>query len=113
MSAPDPPSKNAPLLALVETLRALLKQWLLFLARLYGAFGVRRHGPPRRWQLSIASVAQPTKKDAAAADRLLQKHRDLDDIDKLASVAARFRTPESDFFADAKQVERLMRHLLE
>ena len=43
----------------------------------------------------------------------MQQHRDLKDVEKIAGIAAAFRLPESDFFADPFQIERLIRRILE
>ena len=75
----------------------------------------RRARAHRPWHLRISSLAprQPVELKQSDVDRLLQRHRDLKDMEKLAQVAGSFRLPESDFFADAQQVEKLIRHFLE
>ena len=90
----------------------LLRAWLLAL-RHKDAGGMRRGRAPRRWELRVGQKTQPLLLRQSDVDHLLQRHRDLKDMEKLAAVAGSFRLPESDFFADARQVERLIRRFLE
>src|SRR5579859_7105637 len=95
-------------------LRLLLKPLRLRLARLLRRltlWGRRRKLRP--WHLRIGRTRQTRILSRQEIVRLLQRHRDLQDFDKIAAFAARFRLPESDFFADPRQVERLMRCFLD
>ncbi len=98
--------------ALLQIL-ALLKRWLA--ALLAHSVSVRRPRvrKPRPWRLRLEAVSRPLDLNESDLNRLLQRHRDLQDLDKLAAFSARFGLPESDFFADPKQVERLIRRILD
>ena len=94
-----------------NALKLLLQAWLSLLT---GRISLRK-GParaPRRWRIDIATK-QVTSIRKADVERLTQRHRDLGDADKLAGVAAAFRLPESDFFADPRRIETLMQRIIE
>ena len=95
-----------------NALKTLLRAWILLL----GSFGAMRRRvrarAPRRWRINVVTQ-QTARMDRADVERLLRRHRDLQDNEKLAKVAASFRLPESDFFADPRHTELLMRRLLE
>lgn len=93
------------LLLAVKTLWALVKEGWDWLRR-------KRMGAFRPWRVGVRGRKAASALSATDADRLLQRHRDLKDTEKLAQFAARFGLPESDFFTDAVQIERLMRRLL-
>ena len=96
---------------LLPMLIALIRAW--FAARhKQGPAIARRARNPRPWQMRIGQRTQPVSLKQNDVDRLLQRHRDLKDMDKLARVAGSFRLPESDYWADARRVERLIRHFL-
>jgi hypothetical protein len=107
-------SKPAPLNSpgLLKTLLDLVRAWLLLMQR-RGFAMPRRARRPRAWQLRIEPKMQPVALNQSDVDQLLQRHRDLNDMEKLALVAGSFRMPESNFFSDPRQVERLIRHFLE
>lgn len=109
MSAPQPaPSGTlALLLALLERLQA----WLAFLSQLLSSNGRKRVRARRPWQVRIRGKQQMRIR-REDVERLLQRQQDLKDLDKIAALAGTFRTPESDFFADPRQVEALIRRLL-
>jgi hypothetical protein len=105
---------KTPFRAAWQSLLGLFRRWFIALAELQALLGgARKARSPRRWDLRIKSPDRPAKAREAEVSRLLQRHRDLQDVDKIAAFSARFRTPESDFFGDPRQVERLMRALLE
>jgi hypothetical protein len=112
-TATQNPKSRSPrniLLVLLE----LLQLFMSLFASLRSAARKRRVRMVRPWNLRIAPrrpVARPS--NMAEVNRLIQRHRDLKDAEKLAHLAAGFHTPESDFFANAEQVERLLRHFLE
>ncbi len=89
----------------------VLKAWLILLSEMFSAKQKRRQLRP--WHIRIGKQSQPAKLSPSDIDKLLQRHRDLQDVGKLATVAANFRLPESDFFTNKNQAERLMRYLLE
>ena len=95
--------------ALWDTLRSLLKAWLALFASL---IGVKKRGRVRPWRIRVGRKTEAIALQDADLNDLLQRHRDLQDIERLAGVAASYRMPESDFFADPAQVERLLRSLL-
>jgi hypothetical protein len=72
---------------------------------------VRRVAKPWNLRIRPRRVVKPA--NTADVNRLLQRHRDLKDAEKIGALAAGFHTPESDFFADPAQVERLLRRFLE
>ena len=95
-----------------NALKMLLRAWILLLGR-FGALRRKvRARAPRRWRINVATQ-QAARIDKADVERLAQRHRDLGDSEKLAKVAASFRLPESDFFADPRHIETLLRRLLE
>ena len=93
-------------------LKKLLRLWIL----LMGSFGAMRRKvrarAPRKWRINV-TTQQTARVDKADIERLIQRHRDLGDSEKLAKAAASFRLPESDFFADPRHIETLLRRLLE
>ncbi len=92
----------------------IIKEWLIALLTRNSLFTRRRKRGARPWQLRVqpkTPVAMTLQQ--SDVDRLLQRHRDLKDMEKLATVAGSFHLPESDFFADPKQIERLIRHFLD
>ncbi len=89
----------------------LLKAWLALLSEMFASS--RKSRQLRPWHIRVGKRSGPAKLSPSDIDRLLQRHRDLQDVGKLATVAANFRLPESDFFSDRNHVERLMRYLLE
>jgi hypothetical protein len=105
--------RRLPSLQILMALLDLLRAWLALLAQIGGLLGRRRAREHRPWRLRIAGRKQAAAPSQSEVDRLLQRHRDLKDIDKIATVSARFRLPESDFFADPRQIERLVRRFLE
>lgn len=103
---------SRPLPQWIRVLQSLLELLCAWLALLNNATPfTRRFGRLRPWHLRIGR--RPAPLPPAEVDRLLQRHRDLKDIDRLAAIAGAFRMPESDFFADPQQVERLIRRILE
>ena len=109
-----PPSKPTPP-GVIAILLDMLRVWLALMQACNPLANRRRVRAHRPWQLRVRSLAprQPVDMRQQDVDRLLQRHRDLKDMDKLAQVAGSFRLPESDFFADPQQVERLIRHFLD
>ena len=105
-------SVNSRSPGLLRTVLDLIRAWLLLMQR-RGFAMPRRARKPRPWQLRIEPKTQTVALEQSDVDRLLQRHRDLKDMEKLALVAGSFRLPESDFFSDPRQVERLIRHFLE
>lgn len=102
--------------SLLQTARgtvAALWEWLgllVTLVTLPARLHMRRARP---WSVRIGRrTRQPVLSEQNAND-LLQRHRDLQDMQKIADLAAGFRSPESEFFGDPREVERLMRWLLE
>ncbi len=95
-----------------NALKRLLRAWILLLGGLRSLRRRVRARPPRRWRVNV-TTAQAARMDRADVERLLARHRDLQDNEKLARAAAAFRLPESDFFADSARVETLMRRILE
>lgn len=98
--------------ALFQSLLALIKWWLAIMAELQALRKRTRARRLRPWHLRVKARQRRVALNPADADSLLQRLRDLKDMEKLSEVAGRFRVPESDFFADAGQIERLMRYIL-
>lgn len=94
----------------VHSLLVLLKEWMKLFAQL---FGLSKRGKARAWKIRIGRKGAPTA-TAGDADlnQLLQRHRDLQDVDRIAKLAANYCLPESDHFADPAHVEKLMRSLI-
>lgn len=110
----SPKRTNSALPAVVELLKQLwqgLRALLALLASLRSKPG--RNRKLRAWHLKLGKKSANIALSPSEVDRLLQRHRDLQDVGSLATFAARFRLPESDFFARPNHVERLMRYLLE
>ena len=89
----------------------VLKAWLAFMAEIASLLGARKSAP-RPWRIKIAQRGQHIALSDQEIERLLKRQKDLKDLDRLADAAARFKLPESDFFADAAHIERLIRHIL-
>ncbi len=100
-------------LGLLVYLLEWLKGWLALLARIAATSGRHRARKLRPWHLRIGTQSQPVALRKEQVNRLLQRHHDLKDVEKIAALSARFRTPEGNFFADPVHVERLMRRILE
>jgi hypothetical protein len=66
----------------------------------------------RPWQVFISSRAKAGAAIPGRREALLTRHKSLGDIEKLADFAAGFGLPESSYFADPVQAERLMNRLL-
>ncbi len=101
-------SPPGALVALFET----LKLWLTILVEIASLFGCRK-SRPRPWQVRIAQRGISVPQTSQEVQVLLQRQKDLNDVDRLADVAARFKLPESDFFADPTRIERLMQRILQ
>ena len=95
-----------------NVLKMLLKAWLALLGGMAGSMRRGRARAPRPWRINVAAN-KAVRVSAADAESLLQRHRDLKDVEKLAEAAAAFRLPESDFFADPRQIEKLIARILE
>ncbi len=104
-------SEETTPIGLLPMLIALVRAWLTAWMRQTSG-GARRAGRSRFGQMRAAQRTQDVRLKQTDVDRLLQRHRDLKDMDKLANVAGSFRLPESDFFANARNMERLIRHFL-
>ena len=101
-----------------DRFRQLRAVWELLVAwmALFGQLSQARRGrtkAARPWQLRIGRRGAAVKLSQSEVDHLLQRHRDLKDMQKIAETAAQFRLPESDFFGDPQQVERLIRRFIE
>ena len=103
------PRSKAPalLFAFLEKLLA----WFGFLAELLSTNGRRRVRARRPWQVRIRGK-QNVRLRGEDVERLLQRQKDLKDLDRIAALSGTFRTRESDFFAAPVQVEALIRRLL-
>jgi hypothetical protein len=101
--------RRHPLHYLLELLKLLLS---LF-SSLRSGGRRRRMKAAKPWHLRVRPRRAVKPPNALDVNRLLQRHRDLKDAEKISAVAAAFRTPESAFFADPAHVERLFRHFLE
>lgn len=101
------------LLRLIALAFELMGAWFAMLRGIGNAMRPRRSRAHRPWRIRIGKRVQEVALTQADVDRLLQRHRDLKDNDKIAATAARFRLPESDYFADPANVERLLRRFLQ
>lgn len=113
LPAPRPPSRFVGIYRILagccEGLRKLLMAFAEMGAML---FGVRKRGH-RPWQAKIGSRTAPIKLSEREIEYLLQRQRNLKDLDKIASFALKFKLPESNYFGDPEQVEQLIRRILE
>ena len=89
----------------------ILKAWLAFMAELASLLGARR-SRERPWKVKIARRNQNIALSDNEIERLLQRQKDLKDLERLSDAAARFKLPESDFFADPAQMQRLIHRIL-
>jgi hypothetical protein len=94
--------------ALVQALRHVIKLIAQLQARMFGI----KSAKARAWHLKVSGGKKVAAKPGDAM-HLLQRHRDLNDLEMIAQAASQFQTEDSDFFADPMQVERLMRCVLE
>jgi hypothetical protein len=74
--------------------------------------GVTKRRKPRPWRLFVATKESISRIPDDQRESMLNRHRALGDLEKLASFSARFQTPAGDFFADPRQVERLIDRLV-
>jgi hypothetical protein len=107
-AARNPSVALRTLIAWLEALKVVLA----FLAAIAALLGARR-GASRPWRIKIGRRSQAVALSRQEIERLLQRQKDLKDLDRIADAAARFRLPESDFFSDPAQVERLILRILE
>ena len=115
--SPSTSSRSAPGVG-NDRFRALREVWELFrawLALLSSLLRERKRSvrAARPWQLRIGRREKAVALSQSEVNHLLQRHRDLKDMQKIADTAAQFRLPESDFFGDPQQVERLIRRFIE
>lgn len=107
------PSAASKSVTAFQGLLELFRQWLRLLFSVSIAMAqARKVRGMRPWSIRIGRHGRPAKLNQADVDQLLQRHRDLKDMDKIAGMSARFHLPESDFFADPFQVERLIHRFL-
>ena len=71
-----------------------------------------RRRKPRPWHLFVSSKDALTPISDSQQEKMLGRHQALGDLDRLAEFSAKFQMPESDFFADPRQVERLITRLI-
>jgi hypothetical protein len=102
------PLRRSAVKTTIEFVRALIAT--LFEMLRGGSRNRRRK--PRAWRLFVATKETNKGISSSLQDSMLSRHRALGDLDKLAEFSARFRLPASDFFADPRQVERLITRLL-
>jgi hypothetical protein len=95
------------LLAWLEIVQA----WLAFMAEIMSLFGSRKSNS-RPWRVKIARRTQDVALTEKEIQRLLQRQKELKDLERLSDAAARVRVPESDFFADPAQIGRLIYRIL-
>ena len=62
--------------------------------------------------MKVARRSQAVALSEKEIERLLQRQKDLKDLERIADAAARFKLPESDFFADPANVKRLIQRIL-
>ena len=89
----------------------LLLAWLALLAEFLESLA-KRSRLPRRWTIHLRPKGDAAALKDADLQRLLQRHSDLQDMQKLADFARSFHLPESDFFAQPDAVAKLMSDLL-
>lgn len=90
----------------------VLKAWIEFLAEIASLLGSRKSAA-RPWRIKLARREQTVALSDKEIQRLLQRQKDLKDVERLADAAARFKLPESDFFADPAHMERLIHRILQ
>ena len=92
---------------LVELLKSLLR---LYVGMFERVAKFRNHS--KRWLFKIKPIGRSTRLSKSQIESLLQRQKDLKDIEKIAEAAQAFRTTESDFFTDPIEVERLILRIL-
>ncbi len=85
---------------------------LRLIAEMLRGSGLNRKRKVRPWNLFVTSKDGHVTPGEIDRDSLVNRHRALGDLEKIAEVSSRFRTPEGDFFADPKQIERLIEQIL-
>lgn len=90
----------------------VLQAWLAFMSEIGSIFGIRKDGP-RPWQLHVARRTRDIALTQEQIEQLLKRQKDLKDAETIANAAGRYRLPESDFFADPAQIERLLARILQ
>jgi hypothetical protein len=108
---PSPLPARSAILTLLLAVLERLQGWLVFLSQLLSSNGRKRMRARRPWHVRIRGK-QPMRVRREDVERLLQRQTALKDLDRLATLAGTFHTPESDFFADSAQVEALIRRVL-
>ncbi len=101
-----------PKLQMLLTWLELLKAWLAFMAELASLLGARK-SRERPWKIKIARRNQEIALSDKEIERLIQRQKNLKDLERLSDAAARFKLPESDFFTDPEQMRRLIHRILE
>ena len=116
LSPNDPTAEQPknPLLRFVDDVIDLLKAGWELLARLFGVKEKDKgRGGVHAWNLTVAIKGRRKALRDADVNRLIQRHRDLKDAEKIAKFAKQFNLPESDFFGNPQRVEELIRRILE
>ncbi|HLK57230.1 MAG TPA: VWA domain-containing protein [Chthonomonadaceae bacterium] len=110
--APEAAAKKNEFFRMLREMWELIRAWLALIGQLMRPRKgrVRATSP---WHLRIGRKGHSVSLNQSEVDHLLQRHRDLKDMQKLAAAAGQFRLPESDFFAEPQRVERLIRRFLE
>jgi hypothetical protein len=110
---PTPEYALPPYVRVMEGMRELLQSLLEMWRQLFGERIRSGRGTIRPWTLTFAVKGKRKAVRDADVNRLLQRHRDLKDVEKITTFAKQFRLPESDFFGDPQRVEQLIRRILE
>ena len=106
----EPSPGKSFLQELKEYIRAILET----LVQLMKGSGPRRKRKPRPWHIFLAAEgATQAPPPNARIEKMMDRHNALGDIKALAEFAQQFRLPESDFFGDPAQAERMMYRLLQ
>ncbi len=110
----DPTTSSLPAYVRgINSVIDLIRAWFARRTRLFGEKSKARQGGIRPWQLTFSIKGRRKALRDADVNRLLQRHRDLKDVEKIALFAKQFNLPESDFFADPQRIEQLIRRILE
>ncbi len=97
----------------LQNLKEYFDAVIAALALILKGSGKHRRRKPRPWHIFLtAEGLSDTPPPDAQIEKMMNRHGDLGDFKNLAEFASQFRLPESDFFGDPAQVERLMYRLL-
>jgi hypothetical protein len=97
----------------LQNLKEYFDAVIAALALILKGGGKHRRRKPRPWHIFLSAEGlTDTPPPDAQIEKMMDRHQALGDFKNLAEFASQFRLPESDFFGDPAQVERLTYRLL-